>query len=99
MKELRHLPNVTTLVYDSAKCVGCGNCETVCPHGVFEMSGKGKKVQLVDRDGCMECGACALNCPTEAITVTPGVGCAAYIIQSWIKGKENAACGPGGGCC
>ena len=97
MKEFRHLPDVTTLAFDSAKCVGCGLCETVCPQGVFEMNGK--KVRIVDRNGCMECGACALNCPSEAITVTPGVGCAAYIIQSWIKGKENASCDPGGGCC
>lgn len=97
MRTFRHLPEVTTLVFDRTKCVGCGLCTAVCPHGVFEMDGE--KVALADRNGCMECGACALNCPTEAITVTPGVGCAAYIIQSWIKGKENAACGPGGGCC
>lgn len=97
MRHFRHLPGVTTLAYDKDKCVGCGSCETVCPHGVFRMNTK--RAQLADRDGCMECGACALNCPTGAIAVTPGVGCAAYIIQSWIKGKENAACGPGGGCC
>ena len=97
MKDFRHLPDVTTLAFDHAKCVGCGLCETVCPHGVFEMNGK--KIRLVDRNGCMECGACALNCPSGAITVTPGVGCAAYIIQSWIKGKENASCDPGNGCC
>jgi ferredoxin len=40
----------------------------------------------------MECGACAINCPTEAVRVTPGVGCASYIIQGWIKGKDNASC-------
>jgi len=70
--------------------VGCGTCELVCPHGVWQVSDK--KARIVDRDGCMECGACALNCPAESITVEPGVGCAAYIIQSWIKGKENASC-------
>ena len=41
----------------------------------------------------MECGACAQNCATGAIRVTPGVGCAAYIIKKWIKGKNAAACG------
>ena len=62
MKDFRHLPEVTTLVFDRMKCVGCGLCTAVCPHGVFEMNGE--KVALVDRNGCMECGACALNCPT-----------------------------------
>lgn len=97
MKTFRHLKDVSTLSLDPEKCVGCGVCETVCPHGVFEMNHK--KAVLTDLNGCMECGACAVNCVTGAISVDPGVGCAAYIIQAWIKGKENAACGPGGGCC
>ena len=84
------------MTLDPEACKGCGTCPTVCPHGVFEMNAK--KAIVIDPDGCMECGACALNCPEEAIQVDPGVGCAAYIIQSWIKGKENASCG-GPGCC
>jgi ferredoxin len=51
-----------------------------------------KKARIHDLDACMECGACAKNCPTEAIGVSPGVGCASYIIQTWIKGKNAAAC-------
>lgn len=72
-------------------CIGCGICTTVCPHAVLQVVQR--RAQIVDRDGCMECGACATNCPTQAITVTPGVGCASYIIQTWIKGKDVAACG------
>jgi NAD-dependent dihydropyrimidine dehydrogenase PreA subunit len=97
MKNFRYLSGVTTLDYTSERCVGCGSCVAVCPHTVFAM--EEKKVRLVDRDGCMECGACARNCPTEAIRVTPGVGCAAYIISGWIHGKENASCGGANGCC
>jgi len=98
MKNLRYLPDVTTLKLNSDKCIGCGECTKVCPHGVFVAINK--KVEIVDRDGCMECGACALNCPTEAISVTPGVGCAGYIIQTWIKGEEKASCGgEGSSCC
>jgi len=54
---------------------------------------KGQKAEIEDLDGCMECGACAQNCPASAIRVTPGVGCASYIIKTWIKGKEAAAGG------
>jgi NAD-dependent dihydropyrimidine dehydrogenase PreA subunit len=96
MKEFRHLTGVTTLRLDDGLCVGCGVCTTVCPHGVLAL--EGKKARIVDADGCMECGACAMNCPTAALTVHPGVGCASYIIQSWIRGKDNAACGSGS-CC
>ena len=56
------------------------------------------EARIADLDGCMECGACAGNCPVNALTLTPGVGCASYIIQVWLKGKENASCG-GSGCC
>ena len=91
MKNFRYLSNVTTLKLDKNACIGCGICEILCPHGVLEVNAQ--KARIMDRDGCMECGACALNCPVEAIQVTPGVGCAAYIIQTWIKGKDAASCG------
>ena len=96
MKNFRHLAGVSTLKILPERCVGCGACETVCPHGVLALAGE--KVQLVDGDGCMECGACAMNCPTAAVSVQPGVGCASYIIQSWLRGREKAACGSGR-CC
>ena len=92
MQDFRYLAGVTTLGFNKDKCAGCGECVTVCPHGVIQMNGR--HAQIVDKDGCMECGACAVNCPTSAVTVHPGVGCAEYIIKSWIKGKNAAACGP-----
>jgi len=70
MENFRYLHGVTTLQLDTEACVGCGMCESVCPHTVFQM--KGKKAEIEDLDGCMECGACARNCPTGAIRVTPG---------------------------
>jgi NAD-dependent dihydropyrimidine dehydrogenase PreA subunit len=90
MENFRYLPGVTTLTLNPKTCVGCGMCEIVCPHRVFSI--ENKKARIVDLDGCMECGACAKNCPADAIGVTPGVGCAAYIIQTWIKGKNTAVC-------
>jgi NAD-dependent dihydropyrimidine dehydrogenase PreA subunit len=86
MENFRYLPGVTTLQLDTRACIGCGMCEIVCPHGVFVL--ENKHATICDRDGCMECGACAKNCPADAIRVTPGVGCANYIIKTWIKGKD-----------
>ena len=88
----KYLKNVTTLALDIDKCVGCGFCEMVCPHGVFEMDSD--KAQLADKDSCMECGACALNCPTKALAVNSGVGCAAAFIQGWFAGgAPSCGCG------
>jgi len=83
MKSFRYIDEVVTLMLDEATCVGCGMCTQVCPQGVLALNGS--KAKIVDRDGCMECGACVNNCPTAALTVNPGVGCAGYIIQTWIK--------------
>ena len=82
----KYLENVTTLNLNAEKCVGCGRCTEVCPHGVFDIVEN--KAQIVDKNFCMECGACTMNCPTKAIEVNAGVGCAAAIIQSWFTGKE-----------
>jgi NAD-dependent dihydropyrimidine dehydrogenase PreA subunit len=79
-----------TLKYDVQKCIGCEMCWTVCPHGVFTASGR--KAGLSRPAECMECGACALNCPTEAITVESGVGCAAAMFKAALTGSKEVCC-------
>ena len=94
--KLEYLKGVTTLAFSTEKCSGCGKCEEVCPHGVYSVADK--KARITCRDWCMECGACALNCPANAIEVSAGVGCAAAFIKARLAGGE-AACGGSGGCC
>ncbi|GAB7023529.1 mercury methylation ferredoxin HgcB [Salidesulfovibrio brasiliensis] len=88
MKEFRYIEGKATLEYDRDKCVGCGMCAAVCPHGVFIMNER--KAEVVDHGACMECGACSMNCPVEAVSVTPGVGCAALIIRRWLGSRNEA---------
>lgn len=99
---MKYLKNVTTLQYDSEKCKGCKRCVEVCPQGVFVMEDKLAKV--TDKDLCMECGACTLNCEHGALSVESGVGCAAALINGMITGGEpTCGCsgdtGGNGGCC
>ena len=86
MFELRYLKNVSTLRLDQHKCTGCRMCLIVCPHNVFTI--ENKRAVITDLDACMECGACERNCPDGALSVNAGVGCAAAILQSKIKGSE-----------
>jgi len=84
--ELTYLENVTTLSLTDEKCVGCGMCVEVCPHGVISLVDN--KARIDEKDLCMECGACVLNCPANAIEVNAGVGCATAFIMGWLTGKE-----------
>ena len=93
----QYLENVVTLQMDEDKCTGCGVCLTVCPHEVFQAAGK--KVRIVDRNACMECGACAGNCAFKAIIVDAGVGCASALIKASLTGGEPTCGCSEGGCC
>jgi len=90
---------VNTLNFDPALCNGCGMCVEVCPHGVFAINAR--DVKVVRAQACMECGACQLNCPTNAIAVESGVGCAAAMMRTALQGRgaddwgSNAECACG----
>ncbi|GEM_PF-112839 len=58
----------------------------IYPHEVFVLSGH--KAYIVRRDHFMECRACALNCPVQAIKVNSGVGCSAGIINGILRNSE-----------
>ena len=98
MATLKYLPGVVTLELDGEKCNGCKMCLYVCPHEVFAY--ENKRAVIADRDACMECGACVLNCEPGALTVQKGVGCAAAVINSMVRGgepccdygKDNSCC-------
>ena len=95
---LRYLSNVATLALDESKCNGCGVCVTVCPHEVLSVDDR--KAHIADVDACMECGACARNCASGAITVRSGVGCFEAIIRGALTGTEpDCGCGKRNSCC
>jgi ferredoxin len=98
MNGLVYIKNIVTLKLDAAKCNGCRMCQVVCPHHVFGFVNH--MAEIKNRDYCMECGACAMNCPEGAISVRSGVGCAAGILNGLIRGTEPTCdCSGSGGDC
>jgi NAD-dependent dihydropyrimidine dehydrogenase PreA subunit len=96
---MKYISNVVTLEYDAARCTGCGRCVEVCPRGVFAISER--KVTVVRRDQCIECGACSGNCAFDALTVQSGVGCAAAMIDGLLRtgDPDKGCCDGSSGCC
>jgi NAD-dependent dihydropyrimidine dehydrogenase PreA subunit len=91
----------TSLKYYPERCINCKHCTQVCPHAVFAEGAD--HVELAQPSYCMECGACALNCPVQAIEVQSGVGCAWAMINAALRGKDmdkECSCGgEDGSCC
>lgn len=86
---MQYLLSGASLVLDPSLCNGCGRCEEVCPHAVFDVANR--KAALVARGNCMQCGACRMNCPVGAIEVSSGVGCAAAIVGAMRRGGGDGA--------
>jgi ferredoxin len=66
----------------------------------------GGTAAVADLDACIECGACATNCQTGAVSVRAGVGCASGIINGMLGRTGDCCCVPGedgggggGSCC
>ena len=69
-------------VVDKEKCKACGKCIAVCPKNLISLIPYDARTEVacksVDKGpvtmkacsaGCIGCGICAKNCPSQAITV------------------------------
>lgn len=94
---MEYLKDVVSLRFNPELCTGCGRCLEVCPQDVFKRSGK--DIEIQQRDRCIECGACMMNCQPGAVTVNAGVGCAAAVITGMLRKTEPTCDCDGGSCC
>jgi Pyruvate/2-oxoacid:ferredoxin oxidoreductase delta subunit len=51
---------------DDDACIGCGECETLCPVQAVKME---DEIPVVDTAWCIGCGVCATVCPTDAVAM------------------------------
>jgi NAD-dependent dihydropyrimidine dehydrogenase PreA subunit len=49
------------------KCKGVWQCYNVCPVGCWKPDYTSRKVVFHDKERCIACGACVLQCPEDAI--------------------------------
>ena len=72
LAKVKYKPDtVSHLVPDNALCKACQNrvCEKICPAKVYEWDEKNQKL-IVKFENCLECGACRICCPHNAINWT-----------------------------
>ena len=66
---------------DHDLCTGCGICVDSCSVDVIRMDEETQKAVIQYPEDCMLCGWCIMDCPEEAITLTPDKK--APLIVSW----------------
>jgi NAD-dependent dihydropyrimidine dehydrogenase PreA subunit len=55
------------VILDKEKCKGAGFCEQVCPRNCFEVDKSGHTATMPRADQCVQCGACIVQCPFDAL--------------------------------
>ena len=65
-KFFRELHDLEIHLYPE-RCKGVWQCYNVCPVGCWTPDYASRKVILHDKERCIACGACVLQCPTNAI--------------------------------
>jgi NAD-dependent dihydropyrimidine dehydrogenase PreA subunit len=54
---------------DRERCQGCSTCFGICPVGVYGGLDGDHKTTFADPDACFACGACVVQCPSEALSL------------------------------
>jgi len=55
------------VVLDEEKCHGAGFCEQVCPRNCYDVDKNLHKVTMPKSERCVQCGACIIQCPFDAL--------------------------------
>ncbi len=67
------------------QCTGCGVCMDVCPMLIPVIEKKKKKVSLRKPNYCVNCRACVIRCPTNALLLAPETEAAKIALEKYQK--------------
>ena len=67
------------------KCTYCKTCVPVCPAGAFH---DGKDHVVINPDVCIDCGACEMSCPNQAIVEDDAPEAEAFVELNEKESKE-----------
>ena len=56
---------------DPKRCNRCQHCVQICPEDVLRFDSKTRKVYIQYLRDCQSCFLCEIECPRQAIHVTP----------------------------
>ncbi len=56
------------ITLDLDRCKGVYFCWQVCPEACFDKREDVRKVEIARSDSCIRCGACVVQCPTDALS-------------------------------
>ncbi len=62
-----HEDSLLSVVLDKEKCRGAGFCEEVCPRNCYRMSADRRVATMPGAVRCVQCGACIVQCPFDAL--------------------------------
>lgn len=66
-KSSLHADRMLQITLDEERCRGAAFCERVCPVDVFMVDHHQKLANLPHLDQCVQCGACIVQCPFDAL--------------------------------
>jgi NAD-dependent dihydropyrimidine dehydrogenase PreA subunit len=62
-----HEDKVLRIELDYDKCEGLTLCLEVCPKDCFQVDSKLHKATIINKEECVQCGACIVQCPADAL--------------------------------
>jgi NAD-dependent dihydropyrimidine dehydrogenase PreA subunit len=62
-----HEDRFLRVVLDDRRCRGASLCEQVCPRACYEMDRDRRTVKIAAPERCVQCGACIVQCPFDAL--------------------------------